>query len=65
MLRKSLTGREAEWLDEVQIIVRRHSRAVSQVSRQQWQFGLNIGTSSIPAQQGVYGETMPIMPLAA
>jgi hypothetical protein len=65
MLRESLTGGKAERLDEMQVIVRRHCRAMSQVGRQQGQFGIDIGAGPVPAQQSIYGKTMSIMPLAA
>jgi hypothetical protein len=65
MLREPLAGRGADWFDEVQVMMRRHDRTVTQVGRQQRQLCLNIGAGSVPAQQGIDSEAVPIMPLAA
>ena len=59
MIREPFTGRRAERFDEVQVVMRRHCRTVPQVGRQQGQLGLDIGAGSVPAQQGIHGETMP------
>ena len=58
MIREPFAGGGAERLDEVQVIMRRYRRAVAQIGRQQRQFGLDIGTRSIPAQQGIDSEAV-------
>ena len=65
MIREPLAGRGAERFDEVQVIMRRHSRAMAQVGRQQRQFRLNINARSVPAQQGIHGKAIAIMPMSA
>jgi hypothetical protein len=59
MLRESLAGRGAEWFDEVQVMMRRNNRTVTQVGRQQGQLSLNIGAGSVPALQGIDSEAVP------
>src|ERR1700694_1162419 len=55
---KPFAGGSAEWFDKVQVIVSRYRRAVAQIGCQQWQFGIDVDTHSIPAQQRVYCEGM-------
>jgi hypothetical protein len=59
MLRKPPAGRGAEWFDEVQVMMRRHDRTVTEVGRQQGQLSLNIGAGSVPAQLGIDSEAVP------
>jgi hypothetical protein len=59
MLRESLARRRADWFDEVQVMMRRHDRTVTQVGRQQGQLSLDIGADSVPAQQGIDSEAVP------
>jgi len=65
MLREPLAGRGAEWFDEVQVMMRRHDRTVTQVGCQQGQLSLDICAGPVPAQQGIDSEAVAIMPLAA
>jgi hypothetical protein len=58
MLREPLAGRGADWFYEVQVMMRRHDRTVTQVGRQQGQLSLNIGAGSVPAQQGIDSEAV-------
>jgi hypothetical protein len=58
MIREPLASRRAEWFDEVQVMMRRHDRTVTQVGRQQGQLSLNIGAGSVPAQQGIDSEAV-------
>ena len=58
MLREPLAGGGAERFDEVQVMMRRHDRTVTQVGRQQGQLSLDIGAGSVPAQQSIDSEAM-------
>ncbi len=58
MIGEPFTRRGPEWLDEVQVVMSGHSRAVPQVGRQHWQFGLDVGSGPIPSQQGIDGEAV-------
>jgi hypothetical protein len=56
---KPFTSGRTERLDEVQVVVRGHCRTVPKIGGQQRQFGPDIGAYSVPAQQRIYGETVP------
>ena len=59
MLREPLAGRGAEWFDEVQIMMRRHDRTVTQVGRQGQDGVVEIHPLGIPAQEAPAGEGVP------